>query len=238
MLYRLIRTTDDPALLPLRLALGLVMLAHGVQKAFGWFNGFGFEATLGFFASIGVPTPVALLVIALETVGALALMAGFFGRLMALGHAAIMLSAVLLIHLENGFYMNWDGAQAGAGIEFLVLATAIALTIFIKGSGAWSLDRLLARSQGESATPARLATASARQRRLSSPRGRAPNRCARPIPQPAGTSGRRWRPSARRTGYARPSSRFALPSSSFSRTASFTSSPWKSASQRSGMMNG
>ena len=162
MLHRLIRTADDVALLLLRLTLGLVMLAHGVQKAFGWFNGFGFEATLAFFASIGVPGPVALLIILLETAGALALLAGLFGRLMALGHAAILLSAVLLIHLANGFYMNWDGSQAGEGIEFFVLATAIALTIAVKGSGAWSVDRLLARELRNSAAPSTLVPASAR----------------------------------------------------------------------------
>lgn len=162
MLYRLIRTTDDLTLLLLRLALGLVMLAHGVQKAFGWFNGFGFEATLGFLASIGVPAPLALLLIALETVGALALLAGLFGRLMALGHAAILSSAVLLIHGANGFYMNWDGSQAGEGVEFFVLATAIALTLVARGSGTWSLDRALARGLGDATAPARLATASAR----------------------------------------------------------------------------
>ena len=162
MLHRLIRTADDVALLLLRLTLGLVMLAHGVQKAFGWFNGFGFEATLAFFASIGVPAPVALLIILLETAGALALLAGLFGRLMALGHAAILVSAVLLIHLANGFYMNWDGSQAGEGIEFFVLATAIAVTIVVKGSGARSLDGLLARRLRESAAPSPLATSSAR----------------------------------------------------------------------------
>ncbi len=162
MLHRLIRTTDDEALLLLRLALGLVMLAHGVQKAFGWFNGFGFEATLAFFASIGVPGPVALLIILLETAGALALLAGLFGRLMALGHAAILVSAVLLIHLANGFYMNWDGSQAGEGIEFFVLATAIALTIVVKGSGARSLDLALAQGLTDAPTRSPLATASAR----------------------------------------------------------------------------
>ncbi len=162
MLYRLIRTTDDVAPLLLRLALGLVMLAHGVQKAFGWFDGFGFEGTMAFFASIGVSAPLALLLILLETAGAVALLAGLFGRLMALGHAAILLSAVFMLHLANGFYMNWGGSQAGEGIEFFVLATAIALTLVIRGSGAWSLDRALARGLHDSEVRSPLTPAPAR----------------------------------------------------------------------------
>ena len=107
MFRKLIATTDDYALLVIRLVLGAVMLPHGLQKLLGWFGGYGFEATLGFFHSkLGVPTPLTMLVILAESLGALALMLGLLGRFSAFGVAATMVGAVLMVHGHNGFFMN------------------------------------------------------------------------------------------------------------------------------------
>lgn len=145
MFRKLISTTNDHGLLVIRLALAAVLLAHGLQKAFGLFGGYGFEATVGFFGSLGVPAPLAVLVILAETVGAVALAAGLLGRVAAFGGAAVMAGAVAMVHYPFGFFMNWSGQQAGEGFEFHLLAIAMAVALMIRGSGALSLDRVLQR---------------------------------------------------------------------------------------------
>lgn len=145
-LLALVRTEHDRVALALRLVLGLVILPHGAQKLLGWFGGYGFEGTMGYFTgALGIPTVVAFLVILAESVGALALVAGFLGRVSAAGIALVMAGAVWTSHLQHGFFMNWSGQQAGEGFEYHLLATALAVAVIVRGSGAWSLDRLLAR---------------------------------------------------------------------------------------------
>jgi putative oxidoreductase len=166
MFRKLIATTDDYALLVIRLVLGAVMLPHGLQKLLGWFGGYGFEATLGFFhAKLGVPTALTVLVILAESLGALALVLGLVGRFMAFGIAATMVGAVAMVHGHNGFFMNWTGQQAGEGYEYHLLALAMAAAVMIRGSGALSIDRLLQRrvarpeSSGFEVTPRPAVTA-------------------------------------------------------------------------------
>jgi putative oxidoreductase len=166
MFRKLIATTDDYALLVIRLVLGAVMLPHGLQKLLGWFGGYGFEATLGFFHSkLGVPTPLTVLVILAESLGALALVLGLVGRFMAFGIAATMVGAVAMVHGHNGFFMNWTGQQAGEGYEYHLLTLAMAAAVMIRGSGALSIDRLLQRrvaqpeSSGFEVTPRPAVTA-------------------------------------------------------------------------------
>jgi putative oxidoreductase len=101
---------------------------------------------MGFFTgTLGMPAPVALLVILAESLGALALVFGLAGRFMAAGIAAVMTGAILLAHAPNGFFMNWSGTQAGEGFEFHLLALALAAVVVVRGSGALSLDRLALR---------------------------------------------------------------------------------------------
>jgi putative oxidoreductase len=76
---------------------------------------------------------------------------GLGGRLAAFGTLAVMLGAMFLVHGQFGFFINWYGAQAGEGIQFHLLASAAALMLIVKGSGACSLDRILATALG--ATP-------------------------------------------------------------------------------------
>jgi putative oxidoreductase len=68
-----------------------------------------------FFAPIGVPAALALLVIASDFFGALALAVGLGGRLAALGTALVMLGAMLLVHGQYGFFIDWYGTQPGEG---------------------------------------------------------------------------------------------------------------------------
>lgn len=147
---RLFATDADLSQALLRVTLAGVMFPHGAQKLLGWWGGYGFEGTMGFLtAQVGLPWIVAFLVIVAESVGALALAAGFLSRVAAAGLAAIMAGAIFTAHLGHGFFMNWNGNQAGEGFEYHLLVIGIALAVVIRGGGAWSVDRLLARrSQG------------------------------------------------------------------------------------------
>ncbi len=147
MWKKLILTPEnDVAATVLRLTLGIVMFPHGAQKALGWFGGQGFSATLqGFQQHMGIPMPLAFLVIVAEFLGAIALVIGLFTRVAAFGIAMIMLVAALMVHRTHGFFMNWMGNQAGEGIEYHLLALGIAIALMIRGGGAVSADSKLAR---------------------------------------------------------------------------------------------
>lgn len=134
-------TTIDLTLLATRLILAFVTAAHGVQKLFGWFGGYGFEGTMGFFTeTIGLPYVFGALIIIAETIGMIALALGLFGRVLSGSVIIIMLGAILTFHGTNGFYMNWDGIISGEGFEFHILAIGLALPVLLQGSGYFSLD--------------------------------------------------------------------------------------------------
>jgi putative oxidoreductase len=139
-------THADAAAPILRLGLAAVMFPHGAQKVLGWFGGYGYEGTMGFLTqSIGLPAPVAMLVIALEFFGPLLLLAGLAVRPIALGFIAIMIGAVATVHAPHGFFMNWSGEQAGEGFEYHLLVIAMSLALVIRGAGSASIDKLLSR---------------------------------------------------------------------------------------------
>lgn len=141
----LLATDNSVALFLLRVTLGAVLLPHGLQKSVGWFGGYGFDGTMGWFASIGVPALFAFLVIAAETVGAVALIAGIGTRIVAVGAAGIMATAALLVHRQF-FFMNWSGTQGGEGFEYHLLGAAIAVALILGGGGRWSADRAISQS--------------------------------------------------------------------------------------------
>lgn len=146
MIKAFFRTPNDWASLFARLALGVVMLPHGLQKVAGMFGGHGFEATLSHFTSkMGMPTSVAVLVILAESAGALGLIVGFCTRLCALGIGMVMAGAIVMAHWQHGFFMNWFGKQTGEGFEYHILAIGLALALLIRGGGALSIDRSIAR---------------------------------------------------------------------------------------------
>lgn len=150
MLNKLLGTTDDVSATILRIALGLVILPHGVQKLLGWFGGYGFAGTMHHFTeNMGIPYIFALLVILGESFGAVGLIVGLGTRIAALGIGAIIGVAALMAHVQHGFFMNWSGKEAGEGFEYHLLVVGMALALVISGGGKWSLDRLLAKQQGE-----------------------------------------------------------------------------------------
>jgi putative oxidoreductase len=143
IIERFISTNDDLGVLAARVMLSIVFLPHGSQKLLGLFGGHGFAATMKYFTSSGMPAVFAFLVIMAESLGAFALLLGLFGRFMAFGIGLVMLGAIFMVHLPNGFFMNWFGTQKGEGFEYHLLAIGLALLIMIDGSGKFSLDRLL-----------------------------------------------------------------------------------------------
>ena len=127
-----------------RVALGVVMLPHGLQKLLGWFGGYGFTNTMNWFTgTMNVPWIFGFAAIMAESVGAVALIAGVGTRVAAAGVGAVFLTAVTMVHAQFGFFMNWDGAQKGEGLEYFILALALVAIVLIRGGGAASVDRRL-----------------------------------------------------------------------------------------------
>jgi putative oxidoreductase len=144
-LKKLLATTNDTTVTILRLVLGITFFLHGAQKVFGWFGGFGFSGTMNAFTNmLHIPALFAFLAIMAEFLGGLGLLLGLLARVAAFGIATNMVVAILMIHHNFGFFMNWYGNQKGEGWEFHLLAIALALAIMIKGAGAYSIDRALA----------------------------------------------------------------------------------------------
>ncbi len=144
MIKKIIQTDNDISSLVLRVLLGIAFFPHGAQKVFGWFGGFGFSGTMGFFTEkMGIPVVFAFLAIMAEFLGPLGLLSGFLTRIAAFGIACNMTVAIFMVHIPNGFFMNWFGNQKGEGYEYHILAIAIAIALMIKGGGKLSVDRLI-----------------------------------------------------------------------------------------------
>lgn len=134
------------SLLIARLALGFVILPHGMQKALGMFGGYGFAGTVGFFQSMGMPFIIGTLVILAEFVGSIGVIIGLGTRFMAASILLTMSGAMVLGgHLNNGFFMNWFGMQKGEGVEYFILVIGLALATVIGGSGKFSFDNLVSK---------------------------------------------------------------------------------------------
>jgi putative oxidoreductase len=111
---------------------------------FGWFGGPGLKQTLRTMTEfVGLPAIVALAAVGAELVGGAALILGLLARISALGIAVNMLAAIVMVHGKYGLFMNWCGDRKGHGIEYHLLAIALAIVIIAKGAGAFSLDGLL-----------------------------------------------------------------------------------------------
>lgn len=144
MMKRLIQTNEDSATMILRLMLGIILFPHGARKMLGWFGGYGFSGTLNFFTSTaGLPWIIGLLVILIEFVGAIFLITGFAVRLASLLIIADMVGIIFKAHIQNGFFMNWFGNQAGEGYEYHLLMIGMAAALLINGAGRYSVDYAL-----------------------------------------------------------------------------------------------
>ena len=129
----------DIALLIVRLVIGLGMAAHGAQKLFGWFGGYGLAGTGGFFEGLGFkPGKLFAAAAGLSEVGSGLLIALGIGG--ALGPAVlimVMLVAIATVHISKGFF------SANGGWELNAAYISVALMLAFTGFGAYSLDRVL-----------------------------------------------------------------------------------------------
>lgn len=124
----------DLGLLIFRLVLGISLAAHGSQKLFGWFGGYGIKGTGGWMESVGFKPGAVMALIAglLEFLGGLSIATGFFFTAGAAMIAAAMLGAIR-VHLPKGYWAEKGGFE----YPFLILAAAIALALI--GPGRFSL---------------------------------------------------------------------------------------------------
>jgi len=122
-----------------RIMIGIIFAAHGAQKLFGLFGGYGIEGTAGFMESIGL-TPgylMAFLAGAGEFFGGLFLIAGFLTRFAALTTAIISIVAMITVHINNGFFMSNNG------FEFILLLLVSSISLIISGSGKFGIDKII-----------------------------------------------------------------------------------------------
>jgi putative oxidoreductase len=144
---KFLKTDADLAATIARLALGVMILPHGLQKTLGWLGGYGFSGTMQFFTeTMGIPWIFALAAILAESVGGLMLILGLGARLASALVGITLFVAALTSHVQHGFFMNWFGQQKGEGIEFFILALGLALIVVLKGAGKFSVDRTLLKS--------------------------------------------------------------------------------------------
>lgn len=131
---------SDVGLLLLRLAVGVVFVAHGSQKVLGAFGGPGLQHTVAMFGRMGIPAPLAYIAAFTEFLGGLGLITGLLSRLSALGIAVVMVVAILKVHLANGFFMNWAMVPGrGEGYEYHLLVIGMALAVMLCGPGRFAI---------------------------------------------------------------------------------------------------
>jgi len=126
-------------LLLIRVVIGVIFAAHGAQKLFGWFGGFGPKGTGGWMESLGIKPGVAAAVAAglVELLGGLAFAAGLFTPIAAVLLSLTMVMAIVKVHAPNGF---WNTA---GGYEFNLILIVVLIGIALTGAGSYSLDALL-----------------------------------------------------------------------------------------------
>ncbi|WP_028870263.1 DoxX family protein [Psychromonas arctica] len=141
LLNKALSSKAGVAALILRAPIGLILAAHGAQKLFAWFGGYGLEGTGQWMASIGM-TPgylMALLAGSAEFFGGLAILLGLLTRPAAVVAAFTMVVAIFSVHINNGLFM------ANNGYEYALTLLVVLVAIAVQGGGSYSLDNLLSK---------------------------------------------------------------------------------------------
>ena len=138
-LNKILSTNAGFDTLALRIPAAIIFIAHGAQKLFAWFVGYGLEGTGQWMASIGIEPgyQMALLAGSAEFFGGIALLIGLMVRPAALMLAVTMLVAIFSVHFVNGLFMSANG------YEFALALLAISVALMISGAGKFSVDKLL-----------------------------------------------------------------------------------------------
>jgi len=138
---KLVSTNAEFSTLVLRLPIAIIFIAHGAQKLFGLFGGYGLEGTGQWMESIGLAPGYAMALFAggAEFLGGVALLVGLLVRPMALVLSITMIVAIFSVHLPNGLFMTNNG------YEFALALLAASASLMFTGAGKASLDNLLAK---------------------------------------------------------------------------------------------
>jgi len=141
MIQKVLTSNAGIAALALRVPVGIIFAAHGAQKLFGWFGGYGLEGTGGWMDSIGLSPGIvmAFLAGAAEFFGGIALVLGLLTRPAALALSLAMVVAIVAVHLPNGLFMSNNGYEFGLAL------LAASVSLLFSGAGKASLDNLLAK---------------------------------------------------------------------------------------------
>ncbi|MEX0605550.1 MAG: DoxX family protein [Marinobacter sp.] len=142
LLNRVITTNPSWSALALRIPVGIIFAAHGAQKLFGWFGGYGLEGTAQWLDSIGLSPGylMALLAGGAEFFGGLALIIGLLVRPAGAILAFAMLIAIVSVHIGNGLFMSNNGYEFGLAL------LAVSVSLMFSGAGRGSVDALLAKA--------------------------------------------------------------------------------------------
>jgi len=140
-LQQIFSTNAGFGALALRVPVGIIFAAHGAQKLFGWFGGYGLEGTGGWMESIGLAPGVlmAFLAGAAEFFGGLALVFGVLTRPAALALSVAMLVAIFSVHFANGLFMSNNGYEFGLAL------LAASVSLLFSGAGKASIDAIIAK---------------------------------------------------------------------------------------------
>lgn len=151
LLHRVMNADAGWSPLALRIPVGIIFVAHGAQKLFGAFGGYGLEGTGQYFASLGLAPGylMALLAGSAEFFGGLALLLGLLVRPAAAALAFTMLMAIITAHIGHGLFV------ANNGYEYALALLAAAVTLLINGAGRLSLDAAVTQRRSPGISPAR-----------------------------------------------------------------------------------
>lgn len=139
LLKKLVCTNNNVSALILRAPIGIILMAHGSQKLFGWFGGYGLTGTGQWMDSIGLSPGylMALLSGSAEFFGGLALLLGLLVRPAAAVIAFTMLVAIFSVHISHGLFMQ------NGGYEYALSLLVVAIAIAFQGAGRLSLDKAI-----------------------------------------------------------------------------------------------
>lgn len=131
----------------IRFTLALVVFPHGAQHLLGWFGGYGFTGTMGFFTQTAhLPYVIGALVILIEFFAPLLLLVGLYTRLAAAATLVVFIGIIVHSHWATGFFMDWYGMNPKPnpeGFEYHLLILGLCASLLISGGGNWSIDQRL-----------------------------------------------------------------------------------------------
>lgn len=141
LLQKILNSKAGAAALILRVPVGLILAAHGAQKLFAWFGGYGLEGTGQWMASIGLEPGywLALMAGSAEFFGGIALALGLLTRPAAVVTAFTMLIAIFSVHINNGLFM------ANNGYEYALTLLVVTAALAVQGAGSFSVDSVIAK---------------------------------------------------------------------------------------------